>query len=146
MDSWGVVFLGVIAFSTAVQAVVLVRLARGGERLARRFDELQTRVDREIRPSLENLSRVSRNLAEFTDLAVLQARRVDGLIGDTVEKIEETTNLLRRAVVRPLRPFMDVVAFLKGVRRGLQVFRQLRNFENKERDGRRYTDDEHLFI
>jgi hypothetical protein len=146
MDSWGVVFLGIIAFSTAVQAVVLYRLARGGQRLARRLDELQERVDRDLRPGLENLARVSRNLAEFTDLAVLQARRLDGLIADTVDKIEETTALLRRVVVRPLRPLMDVVAFLKGVRRGLQVYRQLRGFENKERHGRRYTEDEHLFI
>lgn len=147
MDSWGVVFLGVIALSSLVQAGFLIGLARGGRRLARRFDELQARFERDVRPGLENLTRISRNVAEVSDLAVLQARRIDGLIADTVEKIEETTAQLRRVIVRPLGPLMDIAAFFRGLRRGFQVYRQLRGLESQEKGaGRRYTEDEHLFI
>jgi hypothetical protein len=148
MGTWGVVFLGIIAVGSLVQAAFLVGLVLQGQRLGRRLGELQDRIDREIRPSLENLSRVSRNLAEVSDLAVLQVRRFDGLLADTVEKVEETTTLLRRVILRPLGPLVDVAAFLKGIRRGIEVYQQLRGFDRHEGGvSRRYdADDEHLFI
>lgn len=147
MEPWGVVFLGVIALATLVQAVFLVNLTLAGRRLARRLDELQARIDREIRPSLEQVFRISRNLAEISDLAVLQARRVDDLLGDTVDKIEDVTGVLRKLILRPLGPLADIVALLKGVKRGLEVYRQLSGFDPERRGrARRYADDEHLFI
>jgi len=148
MEAWGVVFLGIIACSAAVQAFFLLGLLKSGRQLARRLDALQDRVDREIRPSLDNLSRVTRNLADVSDLAVLQMRRFDGVLADTVEKIEETTGLMQRVVLRPLTPFVELAALLKGLRRGIDVYHRLRGFDRRERPGaRRYgDDDEHLFI
>ena len=102
MDSLGVTFLGVIALASALQAVLIVALLLYGRRLARRFDELQDRLEREIRPALDGLTRVTRNLGEVSDLAVLQARRLDDLVADTVGKVEEATDLVRRVSVRPL--------------------------------------------
>lgn len=148
MEAWGVVFLGIIAAAALVQAFFLLGLARSGRQLTRRLDALQERVDREIRPSLDNLSRVTRNLADVSDLAVLQMRRFDGLLADTVEKVEETTSLVQRVVLRPLTPFVEFAALLKGLRRGIDVYNRLRGFDRRERPvARRYgDDDEHLFI
>jgi hypothetical protein len=148
MESWAVLFLGVIALSSLVQAAFLIGLAVGGRRLARRLDEMQRAIDREIRPSLDNLSRITRNVAEIADLATLQARRVDDLLADTVDKIEEATTMIRRVILRPLGPLVDVAAFLKGLRRGVSVYRKLRGLEAQGRgSSRRYADeDEHLFI
>ncbi len=148
MGTWGVVFLGIIAFSSLVQAGFLLGLALQGRRLGRRLEDLQDRIDREIRPSIEALSRVTRNLAEVSDLAVLQVRRFDGLLADTVDKVEQTTSLLRNVVLRPLGPLVDIAAFLKGIRRGIEVYQRLRGFERHERgtSRRHETDDEHLFI
>jgi hypothetical protein len=149
MDSLGVTFLGMIAFSSLAQAAFIVYLAVAGRRLARRIDEVQKKVDREIHPALENLSRITRNLGEISDLATLQARRIDGLLADTVEKIEDATALIQRAIIRPLGPLVDIVAFLKGIRRGLQVYHKLRGLESRGRPpSRRQPDleDEHLFI
>ena len=42
METWGVVFLGAIAVTTAVQAAFLIALAVAGLRLARRIDALLT--------------------------------------------------------------------------------------------------------
>jgi hypothetical protein len=147
MDTWGVIFLGVIALASLVQAVFVIGLTLEGRRLARRLDELQTRLDREIRPGLEQVARIARNFAEVSDLAVLQVRRLDDLVEDTVEKIEEATGVVRRLVLRPLGPVADVLAFLKGLRRGIAVYRQLSGFEPERRAAaRRYAEDEHLFI
>lgn len=150
MDTWGVVFLGIIAVGSLLQSVFFVGLILEGKKLSKRVADLQDRLEREIKPSLDHVSRVTRNLAEVSDLAVLQARRVDLLLADTIEKVEETTTLIRKVVLRPIGPLVDIAAFLKGIRRGLEVYQQLRGFERRERVGRRGLtpddDDEHLFI
>jgi hypothetical protein len=150
MESWGVFFLGLIAFASLVQAGFLIGLALTGRRLAQRVDELSTRLDREIKPALENLTRVSRAAAEIADLATLQARRIDLLLADTVEKIEETTGVIQQLVVRPLKPLGGMLAFLRGLQRGMQVYLQLgRGMPGAPPNPRRRShseDDEHLFI
>ena len=151
METWVVVFLGVIAVSSVVQAGFLIGLMIGGRRVARRVDALSDRIDREIHPALDNLGRITRNLAEVTDLVTLQARRIDDVLADTIEKIEDTTETIRRVIVRPLGPLVGIAAFFKGIRRGLSVYTQLRGLEGQGRArpnrGRRQTDeDEHLFI
>lgn len=148
MESWGIVFLGIVAFGSLVQSAFLVGLAVSARRLSRRMTELQERVDRDLRPALDNLARVTRNLAEVSDLAVIQARRVDDLLADTVEKIESTTSVVRNVVLRPLGPLVDLAAFFKGLRRGLEVYQTLRGFDRRERPprGGYSEDDEHLFI
>jgi hypothetical protein len=147
MDSWAVVFLGVIAASSVVQAAFLIGVARTGKRLSGRLDELQSRVDREIRPLLENLARVTRNLSEVSDTAALQARRVDSLLGNVIETLDGGLSLLRGSVFRRVGRLADFAALLHGVRRGVEVYRQLGGFEAQRKGStRRYTDDEHLFI
>jgi hypothetical protein len=148
MNPLAVTFLGLIALSSLVQAVFLIRLAIEGRRFASRLDALQDRIEREVRPALDDLHRITKNLAEVSDTAVLQARRVDALLADTVQKIQETTGTLQKVVLRPLGPLVDIAALLKGVRRGLDVYRQLRGLDSPARPfGRRGSEeDEHLFI
>jgi hypothetical protein len=145
MESWGVLFLGIIALASVVQAGFLIGLVVYGRRLAQRVDALQVRLDREISPALENFNRVSRAAAEIADLATLQARRLDLLLADTIEKIEETTATVQQLVVRPLKPIGGIVAFLKGLQRGMDVYFRLGRGGVPRRRGRG-EDDEHLFI
>jgi hypothetical protein len=147
METWGVVFLGIIAFASLVQGAFLVALVVFGRRLAQRIDALQARIDRDITPALDNLGRVSRAAAEIADLAALQARRLDLVLADTVEKIEETTTLVQQLVVRPLKPLARVLAFVKGIQRGVDVYLQLDQPRRTAPARRRGAeDDEHLFI
>jgi hypothetical protein len=150
MESWGVFFLGLIAFASLVQAGFLIGLALAGRRLAQRVDALSAQIDREIKPALENFTRVSRAAAEIADLATLQARRLDLLLADTVDKIEETTGVIQQLVVRPLKPLGGILAFLRGLQRGMEVYLQLgRSAPGPPPVQRRRShteDDEHLFI
>jgi len=143
METWGVFFLGVIALCSMIQAAFLIAMARQGMRLSRRLDELRD----ELRPGLVQLARLARSLAEVSDLGVLQARRLDALLADTLGKIEETTAAMKRAIVQPLATFSGVLAFFKGVRRGVEVYRQLSGGDDDGRGSPRlYGEDEHLFI
>jgi hypothetical protein len=147
METWGVVFLGIIAASSLVQAAFLLGLALQGRRLARRVEALQDRLEREIKPALDQVTRISRNFGEVSDLVVLQARRVDDVLADTLDKVEAATDVLKNFVTRPLAPLADILAFLKGLRRGLDVYRQLGGFDSVHRTpSRAYGEDEHLFI
>jgi hypothetical protein len=148
METWGVVFLGVIAVAMAVQAAFIVTMSLAIIRLAQRVDSLQDKIDRQIGPALEGLDRVSRNAAEISDLATVQARRIDLLLADTIERVDDTVNVVQRLVARPLRPVSHLLAVLRGVQRGLDVFLQLERKDRSSRpEGRRSgEDDEHLFI
>ncbi|MCM2255817.1 MAG: hypothetical protein NDJ94_09120 [Vicinamibacteria bacterium] len=146
---WSTVFLGVIALASLVQAGFLVALALSGRRLAQRIDQLQQRLDKELAPALASFVRVSRNLEEVADLAVIQARRVDDLLADTLEKVQDTTTQIQRVVLRPLRPITDLVAFLRGIKKGVEVYRQfgsLGDDSRRARARRADAEDDHLFI
>ena len=147
MDTVGVVFLGLIALSSLVQGALLVMLARGGLRLSRRVQDLQSRIEREVKPILDDVNAVTRNVSQVSDLAALQARRIQDVVAETARRIEETRAEIGAVLAHPAAALGDVVAFLKGIRRGLEVYRQLGGFEAQTRGStRRYADDEHLFI
>jgi hypothetical protein len=141
------VLLAVIALSAVVQAALLAALAVGGVRIARRVQDLQARVQDDLQPAVESLARITRSLAEVTDLAVLQARRVEGAVAGTLERIDEARDNMRRVLRRPVGMLGDVAAVLKALRRGLDVYGQLGGLKAHSRGkSRRYRDDEHLFI
>jgi hypothetical protein len=75
-----------------------------------------------------------------------QARRVENLIGLTVERLDMARAQVRGRMARPMASLADVGALLKGFRRGLSVYRQLGGLQEQAGGSRRYRDDEHLFI
>jgi len=151
LSNWALVFLGIIALGSLVQIAVLWLLAIEGRRVSAKIDALALRFEKDLRPSLEGLARISRNLAEISDLGVVQARRIDEALADTLDKVQEVTDSLRRVVIRPLGPLSEVAAFFRGVKRGIEVYQQLRRHDRRSRrPGRPYSssdsEDEHMFI
>jgi hypothetical protein len=147
MEAWGVVFLGVIAASTVVQAVVLVGLARAGQKLGRQIEDLRRRIDEDIRPGLESLTRVTHSLATISDVAAVQAQRIGDVMSGVLDRTEETVDYVQKMLLKPLASLGDLLALLKGVRHGIDVYRQLGSARREHRGAaRRYQDDEHLFI
>jgi hypothetical protein len=146
MDSWGTILLGVIALGSFIQALVIIGVALGGLRVAKRVQNMQANVDREIRPALDSLMRVANNATEVAEVVTTQARRVENLIGLTVERLDMARAQVRGRMARPMASLADVGALLKGFRRGLSVYRQLGGLQEQAGGSRRYRDDEHLFI
>jgi hypothetical protein len=143
----GVIFLGIIALSSLIQAAFLIGLAREGRELGKRVAAMEQRFETEIKPTLQNLSRLSHNFAEVSEILGAQARRIDLFMADTVDKMESATTALRDVVLRPLGPLVDITALLKGFRKGLEIYRRLGGIDSERKGAsRRYQDDEHLFI
>ena len=146
-DSGATILLGVIALSAIVQAVLICGIALGGRRLTQRMDALQVKVDREIRPALANLSHVTRNVAEASDLAVVQVRRIEAVVGDALDRLEDTRRTVERVARVPLRALGRAGAVMSGFRRGFDVYRRLGSLSAQARGrARTYREDEHLFI
>ena len=120
MTFWAEVFLGVIALATLTIAVVHVGVVVGGWMMARRVNQLLSQVERQMQPLVESVNAIAQDAARVTALATTQAERVDGLITDLTNRIEETANTVQEAVLKPLR---DGAAMLAGVRAAIDVFR-----------------------
>jgi len=146
--------LVVIAMAAVIHTGALIWLAIQGRRVARRVDELQRRVEQDLSPTVarlsratENLQQVTQNFQEISQIARSEVSRIEGVVDDTARKVQETTAVLRDAVVRPLEPLVHIVAFVKGIRRGVAVYNRLRGFEPRGRASEASReDDEHLFI
>jgi hypothetical protein len=115
----GLVFLGVIALSALVQGLFLVRLGWGGLKLMRRVQELQGRVENELRPALESVSRITRNVSEVSEVASAQVQRVEALVDHTLERVAETKEQVREAL--SVLPGRSRSPRVEGLPRGLDV-------------------------
>jgi len=147
LDSLGLVFLGVIALASLVQGLFLVGLALGGLRLARRIGEIQKTVEKDIRPAIDDVSRLARNLASVSEIATAQAQRLESMVVQTVSRVEGARSQVRSVVGQPAESFRDVSAILKAVRRGFDVYQRLGGMAaQRQGASRRYAGDEHLFI
>lgn len=143
----GVAFLGVIALASLVQSAILVWLAVSALRLARRVGEIERQLDRELRPVLADVSRIGRSVAELSELATLQGRRVDAFLASSLEKLDDTTSQLRQLALLPLAPLGGLAALARAFQTGFRVYRRLGGLERQGRGGpRQYPTDEHLFI
>ena len=142
MTDWSVVFLGVIAVGVTVMAGVQVGVIVFGARLTRRFDQMATQIDREIKPLLTNLNKVSEEAARAAQLAATQVERVDRLFADVAMRVEDTAATLQSAIIAPAR---EGFALFSGVRAAFAALREMRSASAPARAAR-HDDEEALFI
>ena len=126
MSSLGLVILGVIALASVLQAVGLVIVAWEGARMFRRLDAFAERMGRELRPAVADLERASENFGEVSDLAAVQARRLDTVVSEAIERIERATDVLRDVILPAAGRLVTAAAAFRGLRKGLQILRRRR--------------------
>ena len=76
MTQTGELFLGIIAFSVMVMALIQIGAIYAGIRLARRVDQLAVQMDQEIKPLIANLTALSGEASRAATLAAKQAERL----------------------------------------------------------------------
>lgn len=142
------IFIVITAIAVAWQTIILVSLARVLTRLALRSERVLNEVEGRLPPLLteseailrdsrakidiagthlieitglarDQMRRADELFAEISDRARLQVIRLDQAISTTFEKVEETTEMVQRTVLRPIR---DAAAIIHGVRTGLDFF------------------------
>ena len=123
MTETGELFLGIIAFSVLIMALVQVGAIFAGIRLARRVDQIAVQLDHDIKPLLANLTALSNEAARAAALAAKQAERLDRVFGELVQRVDETLRAAQDFVTGPARQGM---AIMSGVKAVLEAFRGMR--------------------
>jgi len=141
-------FIAVTTIAVAVQAGILVALYVSVRKSTARMDALATEVKNkalptmetvqnilvELRPRIEvmsvnfsesstllrnQLGRIDATLTDALDRTRLQVIRADELLNRTMDKVEETSEIVHQTVISPLR---QVNGLLAAIGTGLEVF------------------------
>jgi hypothetical protein len=142
------IFIAVTTFAVALQAGILVGLYIAVRRSTARMEALATEVKSRVLPTVETAQNlmvelrpkidvISNNLAESSDLvrnqlgrldatvtdvldrARLQVIRADELLNRTMDKVEETSEVVHKTVISPLR---QVNGLMAAISTGVDVF------------------------
>jgi hypothetical protein len=140
------VFVGVTAAAVVIQAGILVALYVAVRRSSSRMEALATEVKAkvlptadtahsimmELRPKIDTiatnvsetttvvrgqLERIDATVSDVVDRTRLQVIRADELLNRTMDRIEETTDVVHRTVVSPVRQLSGLI---QGVSAGLE--------------------------
>jgi hypothetical protein len=92
----------------------------------RRLDAFAERVGRDLRPALADLQRASENFADVSNIAALQARRLDAMVAEAVESIEHASEVLRSVILPAAGRLIAAAAAFQGIRKALRLLRRAR--------------------
>jgi hypothetical protein len=145
VNEWSVIFLGVIALSTLMMAVIQVGAIIYSARLARRLETLLGRLEHDIQPMLERVTAISTEAARMSALATQQVERVDQLFADIQERTEHVVAVVQQAIITPAR---EGAALFSALRSTFAAIRGLRPNGNgrQQNPPRGVEEDDALFI
>jgi len=135
------VFLGVIAASVVVMALVQLGMVVVAARAARRFERLASLLENDIRPVVASLQALTADAARATALATAQVERADRLFGDVAARVEQTLAAVQDTLIAPAR---EGFAWLSGLKAVLSALLDTKRPPQPKRGG--VEDDEALFI
>lgn len=142
------IFIAVTTFAVAVQALFLIALYLAVRKSSAKMEAIATEVTGktlptienvqsllvELRPKIENLTtnvseastlvrnqlgRIDATLTDALDRTRLQVIRADELLNRTMDRVEDTTEIVHKTVVSPLR---HVNGLMAAISTGVEVF------------------------
>ena len=140
MNEWSALFLGVIAVSTLVMALIQVGAIIAALRLAREAQQALASVKQEVRPLIDKATILADEASRTVALATAQAQKVDRLVTDLAQRVDETSSVVQHAIITPAREGAAVVAAVKA------AFGVLRGIGPRGRPGRHSEEEDPLFI
>jgi hypothetical protein len=138
VTDWQLVWLGTIAIAVAVMAAL--QIAAAGVLIKTILQALRTiqKLERDLTPLLEKANRIADDAARTSALAAAQAERIDALVTSATDRVDETLDIVQRAIVDPIR---QGTAFISGLRAVIAAFRGWREHDRPARE-----EDDALFI
>lgn len=120
MTDWAVVWLGVMAVSLALMAMIQIALIVVGIRLVTQMTATVEDVRKELRPLLDKMNRIADDAAKATSLAALQVERVDQVLSVTAARVDEAAEVLRAAMGGPIRKGAAVLMAVRAIASALR--------------------------
>jgi hypothetical protein len=173
MDNLTPIFIAVTAAAVILQAGLLLGMYLAMRKTSTRLESLAEEVKTkalptidsaqallaDIRPKLlviadnlaettstvrEQVQRVDATVNDAVDRARLQVIRADDLLSRTLDRVEETSEIVHKTVVSPVRQFSGLI---QGLTAGIEFFVARRGRKNgRSRDPRRPVPQDEMFI
>ena len=124
MNEWSQAFLGVIAVSTALMAVMQIGALVVLARVALQVRDIVATLQKDIRPLIGRANQIADEASRTAAIASAQAQKIDRLMTDLTRRVDETSAVVQQAIITPAREGMAIVAALKA---GLGALRQMRD-------------------
>jgi len=140
-NGWSDVFLGVIAAATLVMALIQLGAIIAALRLSRQAQQALQSVQQEVRPLIARAQIIAEEASHTVAIATAQAQKLDRLITDLSQRVDETASVVQEAIITPAREGLAVFAAVKA---GLAALRGLRDM--RPRNGRHAEEEDPLFI
>jgi predicted PurR-regulated permease PerM len=140
-NGWSDLFLGVIAVATLVMALIQVGAIIAAMRLARQAQQTIQSVQQDVRPLVARAHALAEEASRTVALATAQAQKVDRLISDLAQRVDETAGIVQEAIITPAREGLAIVAAVKAAVTALRELREL-----QPRHGRHAEEEDPLFI
>ena len=112
MNDW---FLGIIAISVLVMAVLQLGAVIVLARVARRVLGITEELQREIKPLAAKVNAIADEAQRAAALASKQIERVDAMVADLSRRVHDTTSAVQSIVTGPLRQGSAVVSGLRSL-------------------------------
>lgn len=114
MNEWSQAFLGVIAVSTAVMAVMQIGALVVLARVATQVRDIVSTLQKDIRPLIGRANEIAEEASRTATIATAQAQKIDRLVTDLTRRVDETSVIVQQAIITPAREGMAIVAALKA--------------------------------
>jgi hypothetical protein len=126
VNDWSQAFLGVIAVSTALMAVMQIGAIVVLVRVAGQVRDIVGTLQKDIRPLIGRANHIAEEASRTATLATAQAEKIDRLVTDLTRRVDETSAVVQQAIITPAREGMAIVAALKAGFGALKGMRDLR--------------------
>jgi hypothetical protein len=126
VSDWSQAFLGVIAVSTALMAVMQVYATLGLARVARQVRDILGTLQQDVRPLIARANAIADEASKTAVLATAQAQKIDRLVTELTHRVDETSAIVQQAIITPAREGMAVFAAIKAGLAALRGIRDLR--------------------
>ena len=126
MNDGNQVFLGIIAVSTALMALMQIGAIVVLARVAAQVRDVVSTLQQDIRPLIARATVIADEAQKTATLATAQAQKIDRLVTDLTRRVDETSAIIQQAIVTPAREGMALFAAFKAGLAALRGFRDLR--------------------
>ena len=120
MTDWMTTFLGVIAASVLIMALIQVGLIVGVVLTARKVHALTRRIEREIEPVAMHVNAIVHQVQEGAAVATERLHRFEDSLMRIAERVDATVGTVQSGMLRPAREGAALAAGARAVVRALR--------------------------
>ena len=126
MNDLSQAFLGVIAVATALMGIMQVVAFVALARVAKEVRDVIGTLQQDVRPLIARANALADEASKTAALATVQAQKIDRLVTELTQRVDDTSAIVQQAIITPAREGMAIVAALKAGLAALRGMRDLR--------------------